>query len=80
MGGVEEALIIFTVKRKLNQHQEADRPSPGEQNGLFGLEKKKKKKNTESGRAKADSPCDVCPDGKNGFSLLHGSQSGPCQP
>lgn len=41
MGGVEEALIIFTVKRKLNQHQEADRPSPGEQNGLFGLKKKK---------------------------------------
>lgn len=40
----------------------------------------KKKKNTESGRAKADSHYDVCPDGKNGFSLLHGSQSGPCQP
>ena len=79
MGGVEEALIIFTVKRKLNQHQEADRPSPGEQNGLFGLEKKNKQ-NTESGRAKADSPCDVCPDGKNGFSLLRGSQSGPWQP
>lgn len=40
MGGVEEALIIFIVKRKLKQHQEADRPSPGEQNGLFGLKKR----------------------------------------
>lgn len=39
MGGVEEALIIFIVKRKLNQPREADRPSPGEQNGLFGLKK-----------------------------------------
>ena len=75
MGGVEEALIIFIVKRKLKQHQEADRPSPGEQNGLFGL-----KKTTDWGRAEADSLYVVCPDGENGFSLPRGSQSGLCQP
>ena len=75
MGGVEEALIIFIVKRKLKQHQEADRPSPGEQNGLFGL-----KKTTEWGSAEADSLYVVYPDGENGFSLPRGSQSGLHQP
>lgn len=56
MGGVEEALIIFTVKRKLNQHQEADRPSPGEQNGLFGLGKTKQNKTLSRGGPKLIPP------------------------